>query len=56
VAVAVGDRDALGLGVEPDPAAEVEDLGLAAQHGGDDPGLAGQHPRLGRRDEAAGVE
>ena len=32
----------LGLGVEPGRATEVEDLGPAAEDGGDDPGLAGQ--------------
>jgi hypothetical protein len=31
-----------GLGVEPSFASEVEDLGIAAEDGGDDSGLAGE--------------
>ena len=40
----VGDREgpALGGGVQPALAAEVEGLGGAAEHGRDDPGVAGQ--------------
>src|SRR3954468_3219967 len=56
VLVAVADGDALGLGVEPGAAALVEDLGLAAEHEGDDAGLAGELPRLGGGDGVAGVE
>ena len=37
-------------------AAEVEDLGLAAEDGGDDPGLAGQPAGLAGGDGLAGVE
>ena len=52
--VAQGEGDALGLGVEAAGAAEVEDLGLPAEHGGDDPGPAGQAAGLGGGDDAAG--
>ena len=55
-AVAVGEGDPLGFGVEAARAAEVEDLGRAAEDGGDDPGPAGQPARLAGGDAAAGVQ
>ena len=51
-----GHRDPLGSGVEPAGAAEVEDLGLAAEDGGDDPGLAGEPSGWPGADAVAGVE
>ena len=39
-----GQGDPLGFGVEPGPPTEVEDLGLGAEDGGDDPGPAGEPP------------
>ena len=48
--------DSLGRGVEPAPAAEVEDLGGAAEDGGDDPGGAGQPAGLGGGEVSAGVQ
>ncbi len=41
-AVPQREGDPLGLGVETASAAEVEDLGVAAEDGGDDPGPAGE--------------
>ena len=41
-AVALGEGDPLGFGVEAALPAEVEDLGVAAEDGGDDPGPAGE--------------
>ena len=41
-AVAVGQGDALGFGVEAALPAEVEDLRGAVEDGGDDPGPAGE--------------
>ena len=40
-AVALGDRDPLGAGVEASGAAGVEDLGLSAEDEGEDPCFAG---------------
>jgi hypothetical protein len=37
-------RDPLGGGEEPPPAAKVEDLGLAVEDGGDDPRLTREPP------------
>src|SRR4051795_3329991 len=58
--LAAADLDGLGdplcFVVEAFLAAEVEDLGLAAQHGGDDPGLTGEPAGQGRGDLLAGVE
>ena len=45
-AVAVGEGDPLGLGVEAALPAEVEDLGVTAEDGGDDPGPTGDPPGL----------
>src|SRR4026208_387286 len=42
VLVADPDRDPLVLEVEPALASDVEDLGVAAEHHRDDPGLAGE--------------
>ena len=54
--VAGGTGHALGLGEQPLGATEVEGLGLAAEHGGHEPGVAGQPTGLSRRDQVAGVE
>lgn len=54
--VALGEGDALGFGVEPGGAAEVEDLGAGAEDRGDDPGFAGQAACFGGGDRLAGVE
>jgi len=43
-AVAQGERDPLGFGVEAAFAAEVEDLGDAVEDGGDDPSRAREPP------------
>ena len=51
-----GLEDALGFAAEPVLAAEVEDLGLAAEDGGDDPGVGGQAPGLSGGEGFAGVE
>ena len=51
-----GHHDPLGLGVEPPGAAQVEDLRLAAEHGGDDAGLAGQSAGGVGGDRLAGVQ
>src|SRR4051794_7655974 len=48
--------DALGFGVEPGLAAQVEHGGGATEDGGDDPGLAGQPAGLPGRDRLAGVQ
>src|SRR5690606_2902569 len=50
------EGDALGLGVEAPFPAEVEDFGVAAEDGGDDPGLAGQSAGQAGGDAGAGVE
>ena len=47
-----GLGDPLGSGVEAPGAAEVEDLGLPAEDGGDDPGLARQSPSLAGTDRS----
>ena len=54
--VAVPDRDPLVPVVEPLAAAEVEDLGLPAEHHRDDPGLAGQLAGLVGGDRVPGVQ
>jgi len=41
-----GEGDPLGFGVEPGLPAQVEDLGVGAEDGGDDPGPAGEPPGL----------
>ena len=51
-----GLGDALGFVVEATCSAEVEDLGLAAEDGGDDPGFAGQPAGGAGGDGFAGVE
>jgi hypothetical protein len=51
-----GLDDALGFVGEAVGAAEVEDLGLAAEDGGDDPGFAGQAAGGAGADRLAGVE
>ena len=51
-----GLDDALGFGGEAFLAAEVEDLGLPAENGGDDPGFAGQAAGGAGADRLAGVE
>ena len=48
--------DALGFVEEPLEPAEVEDSRLAAEHGGDDAGVAGQPAGLAGADRLAGVE
>ena len=50
------DGFALGCGVQPAGAAEVEDLGLPAEDGGQDLGLAGEAAGLGGGDGVAGLE
>ena len=54
--VADAHGDALGACVAAAAAAEVEDLGSAAEDGGDDAGGAGQAAGNGGGDLAAGVE
>ena len=51
-----GLGDPLCSGVEAPGAAEVEDLRLPAEDGGDDPGLTRQPPSLAGGDGLAGVE
>ena len=55
-AVADAHRDPHGLGVQAAFAADVEDLGLPAEHDRDDPGGAGEPSGLGGGDAAAGVQ
>jgi hypothetical protein len=51
-----GGHDPLGFVVESSLAAEVEDPGVAAEDGGDDPGLARDASGLAGADGFSGVE
>lgn len=56
VAVLHDDGAPLGRGVKAALAAEVQDVGIGAEHGGDDAGLAGQAAGLAGGDAVPGVQ